>query len=300
MLVDKITESIYPFQVFVEEGSKIVGDLEGVSGLTIVPILYGPRRYIDARSVDSVYSVLRDLGVVDNLGVVLFSSGGDIDEAYLLATYLQELAKKSLVFYVPRYAKSAATLLALAGDETILLPIAELGPIDPLIYDSRAERYLPLQSILEILNLLSRGDMPSSITNAILEKIPVMQLGDYKRAVEHNAEICAKILARRMLRENPEKAEEIALKLVSYKQHSAAITLKDALELGIKVREATRKEAEYLWRLHELWVKHIVDYEELIPSEISEPVEFKFTRGLVLTVASSEVVEKTTNTPSEY
>jgi hypothetical protein len=90
---------------------------------------------------------------------------------------------------VSRFTKSAGTLLALAGDELVMLPIAE--PIDPVIYDLKTERYIPLQSILEILNILS-SRVPRDVVNAILEKLPVIELGDYKRAVEHNAELCAK------------------------------------------------------------------------------------------------------------
>jgi len=221
---------------------------------------------------------------------VLFSNGGDIDEAYILATYLQELAQEKLVFFIPRYAKSAATILALAGDEIVMLPVAELGPVDPVIYDLSTKRYIPLQSILEILNLLSQKGLPGDLVKAVLEKTPVLELGDYKRAVEHYAELCEKVLARRMFRNNPEKAHEIAQRLVSYKQHTAAITLKDLLELGVKAREATDNEAEYLWKLHQLWIEHIVDYEELIPSEAAKPVEFRLGKGLVLTITLSEII----------
>jgi len=295
LIDNSVVEKVHAFRVFVEGASKIVSALEESTGFTIVPVLYSPRRYINARSVDSIYTVLRELGIVDKLAVVLFSGGGDIDEAYILATYLQDLARERLVFYIPRYAKSAATLLALAGDEVVLLPVAELGPIDPVIYDSRGDRYIPLQSILEILDLLSQRGLTSELAKAILEKIPVVELGDYKRAVEHNAELCGRVLARRMYRENPEKAKEIANKLVSYKQHSAAITLKDLLDLGVKAREAAREEAEYLWRLHELWVENIVEYEELVPTEAVEPVEFRVSRGIVFTVVPSEIVFSTTS-----
>jgi hypothetical protein len=94
-----------------------------------------------------------------------------------------------------------------------------------------------------------------------------------------------------MHRENSEKAKEIANKLVSYKQHSAAITLKDLLDLGVKAREATEHEAEYLWRIHELWVENIVEYEELLPPEAIEPVEFKLGKGVVFTVAPSDLIQ---------
>jgi len=137
LIDNRVVEKVHAFRVFVNEASKILSALEESTGFTIVPILYSPRRYINTRSIDSIYTVLRELGIVDKLAVVLFSSGGDIDEAYILATYLQDLAREKLVFYIPRYAKSAATLLALAGDEVVLLPVAELGPVDPVIYDSR-------------------------------------------------------------------------------------------------------------------------------------------------------------------
>jgi ClpP class serine protease len=295
LIDNRVVEKVHAFRVFVSETSKILSALEESTGFAIVPILYSPRRYINARSIDSIYTVLRELGIVDKLAVVLFSGGGDIDEAYILATYLQDLAREKLVFYIPRYAKSAATLLALAGDEVVLLPVAELGPVDPVIYDSHTERYIPLQSILEILDLLSQKGLTSELAKAILEKIPVVELGDYKRAVEHNAELCGRVLARRMYRENPERAQEIASKLVSYKQHSAAITLKDLVDLGVKAREATRQEAEYLWRLHELWVENILEYEELVPTEAVEPVEFRVARGIVFTVVPSEIVFSTTS-----
>jgi hypothetical protein len=291
LIDNRVVEKVHAFRVFVNEASKILSALEESTGFTIVPILYSPRRYINARSIDSIYTVLRELGIVDKLAVVLFSSGGDIDETYTLATYLQDLAREKLVFYIPRYAKSAATLLALAGDEVVLLPVAELGPVDPVIYDSRNERYIPLQSILEILDLLNQRGLTSELAKAILERIPVVELGDYKRAVEHNAGLCGRVLARRMYMENPEKAQEIASKLVSYKQHSAAITLRDLVDLGVKVREATRQEAEYLWRLHELWVENIIEYEELLPPEPIEPVEFKLGNGVVFTVVPSDLIQ---------
>jgi ClpP class serine protease len=291
LIDNRVVEKVHAFKVFVEEASRILSALEEFTGFTIVPILYSPRRYINARSIDSIYTVLKELGVVNKLAVVLFSGGGDIDEAYILATYLQDLAREKLVFYIPRYAKSAATLLALAGDEVVLLPVAELGPVDPVIYDSRGDRYIPLQSILEILDLLNQRGLTSELAKAILERIPVVELGDYKRAVEHNAELCGRVLAKRMYRENPEKAQEIASKLVSYKQHSAAITLKDLIDLGVKAREATRQEAEHLWRLHELWVENIIEYEELLPPEPIEPVEFKLGKGVVFTVAPSDLIQ---------
>lgn len=287
MFVDGVVDVVYSFRRFVDEGLEVVKGFEEFLGFPVVPILFGVSRYINARSVDSIYDVLREFGCVDRLGVVLFSGGGDIDEAYL-----QGIVREWLVTYVPRYVESAGTLLALAGDEVVMLHIAELGPIDPVIYDSKTGRYIPLQSILEILDLLSRKDISKEVINAILERVPVIELGDYKRAVEHNAELCMKILTNRMLKGDINKAKEIAEKLVSFKQHSAAITVRDAKELGLNVREAKAEEVEYLWKLHKLWTENIIELENLQPPETVEPIEFKFGKGIVLTVAPKEVIEE--------
>jgi hypothetical protein len=238
--------------------------------------------------------VLRGLRPSDGLGVVLLSGGGDVDEAYLLARYLQRIARGRLVVYVPRYAKSAGTILALAGDELVMLPVAELGPIDPLLYDAKTGRYVPLQSILEMLDLLSGKTRDLAL--AVLDRIPVIELGDYKRAVEHNVELCMRVLASRMMKGDWESSRRVAERLASYKQHSAAVTIDDLEEIGLNVREARGEEEEMLWRLYELWVDNIVEVEKLTSPKAREPVEFKLGRGVVLTTAPLDLVEKAIST----
>jgi len=63
------------------------------------------------------------------IDVWLESPGGDAHSAFKLALMLRHAASRIRVV-VPDYAKSAATLLSLAGDEIFLAPGAELGPLD--------------------------------------------------------------------------------------------------------------------------------------------------------------------------
>jgi hypothetical protein len=42
-------------------------------------------------------------------------------------------------------------------------------------------------------------------------------------------------------------------------------------------------------------VENIVEYEELVPTEAVEPVEFRVARGIVFTVVPSEIVFSTTS-----
>ena len=83
------------------------------------------------------------------IDVIVDSSGGDIDAAYNLSNLFRRFAKEELNFIVPRWAKSAATLLVCSGDKIFMAPVTELGPLDPQITDfnpleKRLEQFSPL------------------------------------------------------------------------------------------------------------------------------------------------------------
>ncbi|MCG2866871.1 MAG: hypothetical protein L7H08_05045 [Vulcanisaeta sp.] len=285
MLVDGVVDVVHAFRVFVDEASGLLDRLGGLTNLTIVPMLFTPRRYIDYSSIDSIYAVIRGLGKADGLGVVLNSLGGDADEAYLLGRYLQGIAGSKLVTFVPRFAKSAAMMIACASDEIVMTPIAELGPIDPVLREPRTGRYIPLQSILELLTMLSNRELPRNLVAEMLNRLPIIELGDFKRAVEHNVELCTKLLRNRMFRGEPERA---AKALVGFKQHSAAITLRDAEEVGLVVSEARGELGDILWGLYNAFVRNVVEVEELTPDP--ENVEFRLGKGVVVATVSGTIL----------
>jgi hypothetical protein len=68
--------------------------------------------------------------------LVIDSRGGSLDTAYRTVLWIRAYAKQ-LNVYVPRRAKSAATLIALGGDAIYLSPFSELGPLDTQIPDPR-------------------------------------------------------------------------------------------------------------------------------------------------------------------
>jgi Periplasmic serine proteases (ClpP class) len=276
VLVDGVVDVVHAFRVFVGESSGLLDRLGGLTSLTIVPMLFTPRRYIDYSSIDSIYAVIKGLGKANGLGVVLNSLGGDADEAYLLGRYLQGIAGSKLVTFVPRFAKSAAMMIACASDEIVMTPIAELGPIDPVLREPKTGRYIPLQSILELLTMLSNKELPKNLVAEILNRLPIIELGDFKRAVEHNVELCAKLLRNRMFKSEPERAERVARALVGFKQHSAAITLGDAEEIGLVVSEARGELSDVLWSLYNTFMGNVVEVEELTPDP--ENVEFSSVR----------------------
>jgi hypothetical protein len=87
------------------------------------------------------------------IALVIDSLGGDAKSAYQLATFLIRYCG-GFVAVVPRFAKSAATLLTLGADEIILGRCAELGPLDTQIYNSQRNGYIPVLDKVKALERL--------------------------------------------------------------------------------------------------------------------------------------------------
>jgi len=85
------------------------------------------------------------------IDVWLESPGGSATTAYKLFLEISHRCSK-LRFIIPDYAKSAATLLALGGDEIFMAPAAELGPLDAQI--GHPDREGVTISALDIANAL--------------------------------------------------------------------------------------------------------------------------------------------------
>jgi ClpP class serine protease len=94
-------------------------------------------RYID---INDSEEVLRAIQMTDEevpLDIVLHTPGGVVLAALQIARAIHEHKAKVTVF-VPHYAMSGGTLIALAADEIIMSKHAVLGPIDPQIGQSPA------------------------------------------------------------------------------------------------------------------------------------------------------------------
>lgn len=66
---------------------------------------------------------------VPELDVILHTPGGHIESAYKIVKLLRKHASKVNIV-VPAYAKSAGTLISLAGETLVLTTVSELGPLD--------------------------------------------------------------------------------------------------------------------------------------------------------------------------
>ena len=109
-------------------------------------------RYID---INDSEEVLRAIQMTDDnisLDLVLHTPGGLVLAALQIARAIHEHKAKTTVF-VPHYAMSGGTLIALAADEIVMSRHAVLGPIDPQLGQS------PAASLIKVVEQKpDRGD----------------------------------------------------------------------------------------------------------------------------------------------
>lgn len=158
------------------------------------------------------------------IDVWLESPGGDAHAAYKLGLFLRA-AFEEVVFVIVDYAKSAATLLSLAGDRIYMAPAAELGPLDT--QESR-EGEVKFRSYLEtadaidsmfssaVLNAISAGGMVlqhTGLTREVTIQNMMKFAADFSRPLLEQVDPTAVIAANTSLR----VAAEYGSRLLSYR-----------------------------------------------------------------------------------
>ena len=102
--------------------------------------------YINIEDSEAVLRAIRLTPPEQPIDMILHTPGGLVLAAEQIAKALADHKAKITVF-VPHYAMSGGTLIALAADEIVMDPNAVLGPVDPQIGD------MPAASILRVLKV---------------------------------------------------------------------------------------------------------------------------------------------------
>ena len=162
--------------------------------------------------------------------LVIYSSGGRIEPAYLISKTCKRLAKNRFIVAVPRKAKSAATLLALGADEIHMGFMSELGPIDPQIGGFPA---LSMHNALKLLADLSCKYPGSSemLGNYLAQKLDLRVLGYFERVGESAVQYGERLLLGKELPEG-KTPNSLANHFVNhYKDHGFVIDADEATAL---------------------------------------------------------------------
>lgn len=202
---------------------------------------------IDLTDRDGFLEVTRNLPP-DNVDIPLFSPGGLPEAADSIVQILRSKFQH-IRFIVPSIAKSAATMIALSGDELLMEQNAELGPIDPQFRFVKADGQpimAPAQAIIDQFENAQAliGKDPSKLAAwiPILQQYGPSLYQQCFNAIELSKKYVMEWLKTRMFK-NESNAEELAKRVTDYlanhnefKSHGARVGVKELLDRGVKIK----------------------------------------------------------------
>jgi ClpP class serine protease len=175
-------------------------------------------RHIDLEDAQTVIAAIKDTPEDTPIDLIIHTPGGIVLAAMQIARAVEAHPAK-VTAYVPVYAMSGGTLIALAADEIVMGEFSVLGPIDPQILG------LPAASIVRARDSKPVADVFD--LTLVLADVSEKAVAQVKRgAVE--------LLTPRL---DQSVAETIAEKLTGgYWTHDYALTATEAKALGLPVK----------------------------------------------------------------
>jgi ClpP class serine protease len=189
-------------------------------------------RHIDLEGAQTIIAAIKDTPDDMPIDLVLHTPGGLVLAAMQIARAV-EAHKAKVTVYVPVYAMSGGTLIALAADEIVLGEFSVLGPIDPQIAG------FPAASVVK-----ARDSKP--IGNVFDLTLALAEMGE--KALAQVKRGAVELLTPRM---DQAAAEALADKLAGgHWTHDYALTATEARELGLPVKVGMPQEVLALMKLY--------------------------------------------------
>ncbi len=189
-------------------------------------------RFIDIHDSEQVLRAIKLTDPNVPIDFILHTPGGLVLAAGQIARALKRHPAKVTVF-VPHYAMSGGTLIALAADEIVMDPNAVLGPVDPQLGQ------YPAASIVKVLEEKSKDQIDDE----------TLILADVSRKALQQVEAFVFELLRDKMDE--EKARDLAHKLATGTwTHDYPIFVDEAKALGLPVSTDMPMEVYQLMALY--------------------------------------------------
>ncbi len=252
-------------------------------------IVYYSIDTLTGNDAEILFDLLQSVGKQKKIDLFLLSPGGYVDPAFKMAKMCRDFAEEKFGIIIPHYAKSAATLLCLGGDELVMGSASEIGPIDPQIeiMDEYGRKFNvsanSVEDALEVIEEHSAGDPAKSLKYMpLIEKINLNTLGQYRRALDSSQQYAKDLLkiSKLLKNKNSKTITAVAKKLAtSYFSHAYPIKADvagDELKFNIIDATANKQLWQAMWQLHKLYdamIKESRDGKTMITT-IFEAEEF--------------------------
>jgi len=199
-----------------ERGSRVITLIHHEDTVSIFGIPVS--KYIDIDDAEATLRAIRLTPPETPIDLILHTPGGLVLAASQIAYALKNHQGKVTVF-IPHYAMSGGTLIALAADEIVMDPNAVLGPVDPQIGN------LPAASIIRAVETKTAQNVDDE--TLILADIS-------RKAISQVAALVTSLLEKRL---PTEQSEALAALLTTGQfTHDFPIRAELALSFGLPIR----------------------------------------------------------------
>ncbi len=237
---------LFQKQLLAMRRQQAIGRLERIRGSRVITMIHRQEtmsflgfpvaRFIDIEDSEQALRAIRLTPPDMSIDLVLHTPGGLVLASEQIAFALKRRVGKVTVF-VPHYAMSGGTLVALAADAIVMDPNAVLGPVDPQLGTQQGGSW-PAASVLRAL------DQPNPNRDDL-----TLIMGDVARKAQD--QVVATV--QRLLLEHhaPEEAHRIATHLACGQwTHDYPISVDEARELGLPVLTDMPREVYDLMELY--------------------------------------------------
>lgn len=189
-------------------------------------------RHIDLEDAQTIIAAIKETPRDMPIDLVLHTPGGLVLAAMQIARAVEAHPAKVTV-YVPVYAMSGGTLIALAADEIVMGEFSVLGPIDPQIAGfpaasiARVPKIKPIEQVFDLTLVLA------DVSEKALEQV---KRGAVELLTPQMEEGAARALAEKLAG--------------GHWTHDYALTAEEARSLGLPVKVAMPNEVLDLMKLY--------------------------------------------------
>ena len=217
-------------QLEVKRKSRVITLIHRQESMSFFGLTFG--RYITIEDSEEILRAIKLTPPDMPIDLILHTPGGLVLAAEQIARALVKHKGKVTVF-VPHYAMSGGTMIALAADEIVMDPNAVLGPLDPQLGG------YPTPSILSVLEKKNINEIDDQ--TLILADIA-------KKAMNQVMDFVTCLLKEKV---GEEKAKQLAETLCSGKwTHDYPLTVDVLRQIGINVSENMPQEVYQLMDLY--------------------------------------------------
>lgn len=278
---------------------KQIGDLQKSFCLSIVYGQKQPQNLFATQIAFDVlpilYEILELQGKTKKISFVVRSNGGIIDAPLPIINLIREYCEE-IEIIIPENAHSAATLIALAGDNIIMTPMSSLSPIDPQINIKETEKDASLKKIsfsvediagyyqlLDKLRITDEGKIKA--LEYIAHTINPAILGQIERVRKLIHIYADKILSHTKIDDNS-KNMIVKTLIEDIPSHHYMISRKEAKQLGLPVNNANDKQLDLLKQLMTEYKKKLFEDEKELILDFKEDtatIEKEYERAYIET-----------------